>query len=86
MLLWSKPTSPHGEGYAEPPPPKTPARVLSREARVALKAARYERGEGLHSPEDLDESAIDRLGRTVNNAANGRPMTGDLRSIGEGDT
>lgn len=47
------------KGYGDPPPPPEPARVLSKDARIALYRLRASRGYALYHPHDLDPAAIE---------------------------
>jgi hypothetical protein len=68
--------------YAEPPPPRRGALVLSAEARVAVYAARHKAGLGLYHPADLwrhddDARAGVAAGRGRNGAQFERGLTSD---------
>jgi hypothetical protein len=64
--------------YLEPPPPPAPALVLSRPARVAVKAQRRAQRVGLRHPGDLHPGQAEHVGLHAHFAANGRPVDFDL--------
>lgn len=69
-LLWAA----RPKEYREPPPPAKPHRVLQREAKVAVLAARRAAGVALRHPQDLDALDVDRLGRTLELLGNRHPV------------
>ena len=63
--------------YQEPPPPQSPAKCLTREARVALLAQRRALGFGLwHSSDWLSKSGMAAYGPLAARTNNGRMLRG----------